>query len=143
MKCKFVQIVLMSTLIGNSCSPKVRNSIEGEYCSLKSNQFETIFYNSKFENSIGNKLFLHKDSTFEYLDCSNVIKGNWAISNTQDSLILYCKQYKSRDEVKNNWRDNAYDSIPYMFFTILENGNLVDTIKTKHKVFLNLLSKCK
>lgn len=82
--------------------------------------------------TIGEVLLLNKDSTYNYQTCGNVIKGKWKLNYTKDSLLLYCFDFKYKNDSLNKLRSVIVDSSVAMDeFKLLKGGFLLERFRNK------------
>ena len=115
------------------CISKSKNNLVGEYAS-----FHPKFKNGKY--TIGNRLKLNKDSSFNYESCGETVKGRWSLIN--DSVILFCYQFIYKNNNLNKLRSTyCANDIPYETFKIENNGDLESSFICKNQTIINHLTK--
>ncbi|HTO16330.1 MAG TPA: hypothetical protein VLZ83_11195 [Edaphocola sp.] len=119
------------------------NRLTGKYCSKKNNRISSVFNLKKqYPHIIGVEQILKQDATFYYKTCDLEVEGIWTISITQDSLLLFCENYRIFGRTNDtNWL-NCKSKFFWESFVILPSNNLVDTIKSEKNIAINLLTKC-
>ena len=85
--------------------------------------------NPKFSTgrfTIGNKLILKSDSTFFYETCGDISNGTWKTDLSNDSVILYCRQFKYKNDSLNKIKStHCTSNEPFEKFRILSNSKLM------------------
>lgn len=76
--------------------------------------------------AIGEVLILKVDSTYYYKGCGQIIKGKWDFNSLNDSIFLFCHDFRYRDDSLNEARKPTCDpTLPYDKFKILHGPSLI------------------
>jgi hypothetical protein len=111
------------------------NEIVGVYKSKKMGYYDLIenYIKGIRGHIVGCSLILEKDSSFLYMTCGNIQKGNWKIHN--DSLLLFVKssRYKSDslDHIYGELYNREFDLHPLKFK--MENNEFQNIFSYKSK----------
>ena len=93
--------------------------------------------------SIGDVLLLNIDSTYNYQTCGNLISGKWKLNKQKDSLLLFCFDFKYRNDSLNEARHPTCDSsLLWDKFKILRGDYLLNKVKAdNNRIMLNIKLK--
>ena len=128
-----IELLIVFCLIYSCTNNFEKRDIAGRY--------ESYVPHLSFEGYIiGEVLLLNKDSTYNYQTCGNVIKGKWKLNNTKDSLLLYCFDFKYKNDSLNKLRSTIVDSnIAMDEFKLLKGGFLLERVRNKkNKKMVNI-----
>ena len=128
-------IYLIIILLLGACRTISKHSLFGKYVS-----HIPLINTGKY--TIGNELYLYKDSTFKYDGCGQHVKGRWLL--IKDNITLFCNDFNYKNDSLNKLTAHlCNDTIPYESFRILQNGDLLSSFKYKNRLIKNRLTKSK
>ncbi|MES2619072.1 MAG: hypothetical protein V4613_14440 [Bacteroidota bacterium] len=113
-------------------SCKNNQSITGKYESKKFNSIQNKSNSlRKVAYTTGSSLKINNDSSYEMINCGNIMKGNWKV--VQDTLFLFCKSNEYRSDSLNAYGFNGkqlkcYDKPD---FFIINGDELCQVFKEK------------
>ena len=117
------------------CAVKSKKEMIGEYAS-----YTPVFNTGNY--SLGNKLTLKKDSSFNYEGCGQIVSGKWSL--IKDSLVLFCTEFNYKNkELNQSTAHRCNETIPYECFKIEDDGDLESSYKYKNRIIKNHLRKIK
>ena len=116
--------------ISLNCSKRQsEHDLIGQYSDKKLSLIEKgkLYLNSNGYRVMGNTLVLSYDSTFSLTTCGNFINGFWSVEG--DSVLLFCKRNRWRNDSLNLKRPPNCGDIPQKFF-VTDKGDLKSILFT-------------